>query len=160
MFYRGEIYYIEPAQKAGSEQSSGRPAIIVSNDLNNKHSSVVEVVYLTTQPKTDLPTHVSIRSSSKPSTALCEQVHSVCVDRLGNYIAMCTDNEMLMIDAALAISLNLTPPQNSKEEIKIKEVPVPQTDPALITKLETERDIYKKMYEQLLERVMKGGAEK
>lgn len=110
MFYRGEIYYIEPAQKAGSEQSSGRPAIIVSNDLNNKHSSVVEVVYLTTQPKTDLPTHVSIRSSSKPSTALCEQVHSVCVDRLGNYIAMCTDNEMLMIDAALAISLNLTPP--------------------------------------------------
>ena len=158
MFYRGEIYYIEPAQKAGSEQSSGRPAIIVSNDLNNKHSSVVEVVYLTTQPKTDLPTHVSIRSSTKPSTALCEQVHSISVDRLGNYIAMCTDNEMLMIDAALAISLNLTPPQNSEEEIirERKYIP-PQFDPALITKLETERDIYKNLYEQLLEKVMKGG---
>ena len=155
MFYRGEIYYIEPHQKSGSEQSSGRPAIIVSNDLNNKHSSVVEVVFLTTQPKTDLPTHVSIRSSTKTSTALCEQVHSISVERIGNYIASCTDNEMLMIDAALAISLNLTPPQKSEKEIiEEKKAPVFQFDPALITKLETERDIYKKLYEQLLEKMI------
>ena len=47
MFYRGEIYYVLPEGcEIGSEQHSGRPGIIVSNDLNNKYSSTLEVVYL------------------------------------------------------------------------------------------------------------------
>lgn len=78
---RGEIFYIERSYgQTGSEQVDGRPAIIVSNDENNRYSGTVEVVYLTTQPKNDLPTHVEIRSSKKPSTALCEQVNSVAVE--------------------------------------------------------------------------------
>ena len=40
--------------------SGGRPAVIVSNDKNNAKSNTVEVVYMTTKPKTDLPTHVYI----------------------------------------------------------------------------------------------------
>lgn len=46
---RGEIYYVEPFYPTtGSEQRPGRPAIIVSNNLNNEHSNVVGVVYMTT----------------------------------------------------------------------------------------------------------------
>ena len=64
---RGDIYYIESGYATvGSEQRPGRPAIVVSNDRNNEHSSTLEVVYLTTQPKHDLPTHVTIRSTSPP----------------------------------------------------------------------------------------------
>lgn len=112
MFERGNIYYITNNNSpiVGSEQASGRPAIVVSNDKNNNHSSVLEVVYLTTQPKTYLPTHVKITSSSKPSTALCEQVYSISVDRVGNWCGECTAEEMEQIDAALIISLGLTPP--------------------------------------------------
>ena len=40
-----------PAKSIGSEQRADRPAIIISNDRNNNHSSVYEVVYMTTQPK-------------------------------------------------------------------------------------------------------------
>lgn len=156
MFERGSIYYINNnAPVVGSEQSAGRPAIIVSNDKNNNHSSVLEVVYLTTQPKTDLPTHVDIRSSQRPSTALCESVYSISVDRIGNYIGACTDSEMERIDTALLISLGITPAQKPIPQEEI--TPVYDSDPAVIIKLETERDIYKNMYEQLLERVMKGG---
>ena len=51
-----EIYYIQSyGNERGSEQRAGRPAIIVSNDKGNQSSSTVEVVYLTTQPKHDLP---------------------------------------------------------------------------------------------------------
>ena len=58
---RGEIYYIESTyRETGSEQRGGRPAVIVSNDKNNENSEVVEVVYMTTKPKNDLPTHVFI----------------------------------------------------------------------------------------------------
>lgn len=61
---RGEIYYInrtDATLQSGSEQYTGRPAIIVSNDKNNEFSTTAEVVYLTTQPKRNLPTHVDIR---------------------------------------------------------------------------------------------------
>lgn len=72
---RGDIYYIvNNYQEEGSEQRAGRPAVVVSNDKGNQHSNVIEVVYLTTQPKTDLPTHIDIKSANRPSIALCEQI--------------------------------------------------------------------------------------
>ena len=75
---RGEMFYISRGGVSynGSEQHSDRPAVVVSNDKNNENSNVVEVVYMTTQPKTDLPTHVTVRSTGRPSTVLCEQVYS------------------------------------------------------------------------------------
>ena len=88
---RGEIYYIESTyRETGSEQRGGRPAVIVSNDKNNENSEVVEVVYMTTKPKNDLPTHVFIRSALSPSTVLCEQVNSVSVKRIGTLIGKLT----------------------------------------------------------------------
>lgn len=105
---RGEIFYISRGGAiTGHEQFSDRPAVVVSNDMNNENSGVIEVVYLTTQPKTDLPTHVTVRSTGRMSTALCEQVTSVSTDRVNNYIGQCSDKEMENIDIALMISLNL-----------------------------------------------------
>lgn len=105
---RGEIFYISRGGAVhGSEQQADRPAVVVSNDRNNENSNTIEVVYLTTQPKTDLPTHCVIRSTGRISTVLCEQVHSVAVERVGNYIGQCTDKEMENIDIALMISLSL-----------------------------------------------------
>lgn len=105
---RGEIYYIQSyGNECGSEQRAGRPAIIVSNDKGNQSSSTVEVVYLTTQPKHDLPTHVVIRATGKESIALCEQVHTVAVERVGDYCGECSKNEMQSVDIALLVSLSL-----------------------------------------------------
>ena len=172
---RGDIYYVERsqyAQSTGSEQWPGRPAIIVSNDKNNEFSQTVEVVYLTTRPKADLPTHIDIRSSRLPSVALCEQVTSVSVDRIGSWFAHCTDQEMQMIDAALAISLDIDCEPQVVEKViekvvekpveKIIEKPVPaetSAQPALdsseeVIRLQTERDMYKSLYEQMFERLL------
>lgn len=102
---RGEIFYIARGATSGSEQFADRPAVVVSNDENNKHSGVIEVAYLTTAPKTDLPTHVTIRSTGRTSTVLCEQVTSVSVDRVNKYIGQVSEQEMKNIDIALMISL-------------------------------------------------------
>lgn len=64
-------------------------------------------MYITTQPKEDLPTHVTIRSTGRISIALCEQVSSISTDRVNNYIGQVTDQEMKNIDIALMISLGL-----------------------------------------------------
>ena len=166
MFNRGDIYYIEKNNNtSGSEQASARPAIIVSNNKNNTYSTVVEVVYLTTQPKNDLPTHCDIHSTGKKSTALCEQIQSVSVERIGNYIGECTEQEMCMIDIALAISLGLNFKEADRSEpteavsendnnadavreaTKLSES---ERLSAVLLKTETERDLYKAMYEQVL----------
>lgn len=106
---RGEMFYISRggASYNGSEQHSDRPAVVVSNNKNNENSNVIEIVYMTTQPKTDLPTHVTVRSTGRISTVLCEQVYSVSTERVGTYIGECTDKEMENIDIALMISLQL-----------------------------------------------------
>jgi mRNA interferase MazF len=156
-YKRGEIFYIERAGDSyGSEQQAGRPAIVVSNDKNNEYSSTLEVVYLTTQPKTELPTHIDIRSTKKNSIALCEQVHTVSVQRVGDFVCNCSEYEMQMIDAALLISLGIDFEKQQKETKQ--EVVKPETSKEsgdVVVRLTTERDIYKSLYEQILERVAK-----
>lgn len=171
---------------------------MVSNNKNNENSNVVEIVYMTTQPKTDLPTHVTIRSTGKVSTVLCEQVYSVSTERVGTYIGECTDKEMENIDIALMISLQLdggiktTKKYNEtikeqQEEIDRLKAEIEQMekdhderieqieqDAAVYVeenkkianmtsskdtiRLQIERDTYKTMYEQLLNKLVNGGA--
>jgi mRNA interferase MazF len=187
---RGEIFYIARGGATnGSEQFADRPAVVVSNDENNKHSGVIEVVYMTTQPKTDLPTHVTVRSTGRLSTVLCEQVSSVSTDRVNNYIGQVSEQEMKNIDIALMISLQLSGRektskqynetiQKQQEEIeyyrnkiqamqqawKEKENEKPQEAAGeaseIVVRLETERDTYKALYEQLFERMLNGGTGK
>lgn len=149
---RGEIYYVERSSSvstAGSEMYAGRPAIIVSNEKNNANSNVFEVVYLTTQPKQDLPTHVSIRSAKRNSIALCEQISSVSEERFGDYIGVCSDLEMQQVDIALAISLGID--INEEKPVEV----VNEVNNDAIVRAETERDVYKKLYEQMLERTVR-----
>ena len=169
---RGDIFYIESVyQNEGSENRAGRPAIIVSNNKGNQTSPVVEVVYLTTRDKNELPTHVDIRSCTRPSTALCEQIDSVAKTRLGSFIAHCSDAEMMNIDIALAISLDLTFP-NTKEVVKevvvekpvevIKEVVVEKPAAYQVTSVEkeqlyravAERNLFETLYQDLLKKLI------
>ena len=109
---RGDIFYVKRSgYQVGSEQMAGRPAIVVSNDENNRHSETVEIVYLTTAPKTRLPTHVKITSAPRVSTALCEQVTTVSVERLGDYTGRCTRDEMFQIDIAIVNSVGIKIPE-------------------------------------------------
>ena len=179
---RGEIFYISRGgvSSSGSEQYADRPEIVVSNDDNNEHSRVIEVVYLTTQPKTELPTHVTIKSTGRISTALCEQVYSVSVDRVNNYVGQASEQEMKNIDIALAVSLAIGEDvkvsriyrdervKNLEEIKRLREKILSMSggnsengainhksaeDQKDILKLRRERDTYKALYEYLLERV-------
>ena len=125
---RGDIRYIESGYiTVGSEQRPGRPAIVVSNDRNNEYSSTLEVVYLTTQPKHDLPTHVTIRSTNRESIALCEQITSVAVERFGDYCGRVTEQEMSRIETAMQISLAL---DMVAGPVSVREAPPPRRIPS------------------------------
>lgn len=105
---RGEIYYVHYYPTAGHEQRGGRPAIIVSNNENNEHSSVYEVCYLTLQDKPNLPTHVYVdRGPCVRSTILCEQICSVSEDKLGDFLCRIPESLEGELNNALRVSLGL-----------------------------------------------------
>jgi mRNA interferase MazF len=125
-FYRGDIWFVKGGKAVvGSEPYGDRPAVIVSNDKGNKSSPNVEVVYLTTKDKKYLPTHAKVLGKS-PSVALCENVQTVPKDRLIDYIRTCSKTEMKRIDKALLCSFGLE---------------------------NTEDDMHKKLYEQLINKL-------
>lgn len=163
MCKRGEIYYIESYYTTGSEQRAGRPAVIVSNDRNNEHSATVEVVYLTTQPKHDLPTHVTVRGTGRDSIALCEQISTVAVERVGEFCGECNKQEMVAIETALMISLDLSMSSGTQEKVVevVKEVPMAvDTDRVVelqnkLTATNAQLEILQKMYNDLLLKAMK-----
>lgn len=108
--YRGDIFYVMPGPAYAAEiGTKGRPAVIVSPSPDRTSCETVNVVYLTTRPQAPSPVHVRICSSAYPSTALCEQVNSVHIDRLGNFYAAVTGEEMRAIDRALLVALGLDP---------------------------------------------------
>lgn len=176
-YHRGEIYYIYPrnVEYVNSEQAGGRPGIIVSNEVNNEFSRVVEVVFLTTRDKKPLPTHVAINSAKYPSTALCEQIDTIDKERIGQYINQVSNAEMNKIEQAMMISLEIsttikgtkaldlwrkTAEEWEKDEettaVPAGEIPVPASELEDVTKtpeyirLEAERNVYKELYTDLL----------
>lgn len=143
---RGDIYYIENHCSVGSEQRANRPAVVVSNDLNNQHSTTVEIVYLTTQPKADLPTHTAISGLKGPSTTLCEQITTVSVERLANYCGHVTDAEMERINAAMRISLGMKPAASAAP---------PPASVSAHSEAEVRYEMLQQMYDALIDKLVK-----
>ena len=85
---RGMIVFADLGGNKGSIQSGKRPVLICSNDMNNKYSSVLTVIPLTSKmSKRPLPTHVELNSENTPclkfkSIALCEQIITLPKDSI------------------------------------------------------------------------------
>lgn len=106
-FKRGELYDLAIDDAIGSEQQGFRPALILQNNQGNKHSKTVIVAMLTSQEKSEQPTHVELEGFGldKPSTVLLEQIRTVDKRRFGAYIGKVNQVKMAEIDMALDISL-------------------------------------------------------
>lgn len=143
--YRGDIYYVYNEGVRTADDKRARPAIIVSNDNYSNMSSCVEVVYLTSQKKTPMNTHVSVVCHT-PSTAMCESIFTVEKDRLGDFVRQCTNEEMEAIDNALMFSLGIKMPVSV----------VRRVETSADKKLEIKLEIYKGLYDELLSKMTKG----
>ena len=116
-FKRGSVYLAnlgEVTSKNGSLQGGIRPIVLVSNDLNNFHSSMISIVPLTTSKyKKKLPTHVEINTSNskieKDSVALGEQIMVIPKNYIIKDTPLFTLSEDLLkkIDIAMMIQLGI-----------------------------------------------------
>lgn len=145
-YHRGDIYYVHKYSTTGHEIATGRPAIIISNNRLNEKLKVVEVVFLTSKPRQPAPERITINSTGKLSTVICEQITSVDKACLGNPLGACTPEEMKRLDKALLASLALDDYADSRmsdDQVLLR-----------LTDIKAERDVYKKMYDDLFERMI------
>lgn len=176
---RGELYFVHLSSTYGSEQRGGRPAVIVSNNKNNTHSSTVEVVYCTLQEKNPLPTHVTIgEGKCAGSTVLCEQVTTVSKDKIGDYLYRLPDKVMEEIDRAIAVSLGIdyifdevacTKEHSADEEIRLRVKELEKENERLLDRLDDsfsaddinliqqKVNMYKELYNNLIDRLIAKG---
>jgi mRNA interferase MazF len=84
---RGEVWLADLEPTRGNEQTGQRPVLIVSTDRFNQGRSRLVVAVPFTAQRRDLPIHVEVRPPDgglrEVSFAMCEQIRSLAVDRLG-----------------------------------------------------------------------------
>ena len=97
-----EIWMADLGERSGSLQSGRRPVLVVSNDKNNRYSSVLNVIPMTTKMnKRNLPCHVEIHDYERfglnaPSTIMVEQLTVVDKKDLMFRVGKINDDMILM----------------------------------------------------------------
>lgn len=94
----------------GSEQGGIRPALVIQNDTGNLHSPTLIVAPVTSSIKPKLPVHLPISGISslrRNSTLLLEQIRVIDKSRIGKYLGSVTNVAMRLVDAAIAVSLDI-----------------------------------------------------
>lgn len=106
---RGDIFFADLSPVIGSEQDGIRPVLVVQNDFGNKYSPTVIVLPITSKEKTNLPTHIPIKSTGlkKDSYILTEQIRTLDKSRLKDKIGIVDVNTLNKVKVALKISLNI-----------------------------------------------------
>jgi mRNA interferase MazF len=109
---RGEIYLVNFDPTIGAEIQKTRPALVIQNDVANRHSPITIVAAITSQFEEPLyPTEVLIQPPEGgltiPSVTLLNQIRSVDKRRLVRRLGALAPATMARVDRAILISLGL-----------------------------------------------------
>lgn len=95
----------------GSEQGGTRPAVVVSNDINNEHSPVVVIAAMTTNEAAGrYPQNVLIAAGGplgRAGVILGGQLMTIAKERLGDYRTDLTPELVQQLNRALRVSLGV-----------------------------------------------------
>ena len=109
---RGEIYLVNFDPTVGAEIQKTRPALIIQNDISNRHSPITIVAAITSKFDEKLyPTEVLIAANEGglkiDSVILLNQIRSIDGKRLIRRLGKISGKTLKKVDTALKISLGL-----------------------------------------------------
>ena len=108
---RCDIYMADLTGDPLDRHGKVRPVIIIQNDKGNQSSDSFIAAIITSRPKKNLPTHITLGTDCglrKNSTVLCEHIVTVKGDRLLKYMGTISGTkEEKRLDRALCISLQI-----------------------------------------------------
>ena len=108
---RGEIYLVCLDPTIGSEINKTRPALIISNDINNKVAQTVTVIPITSKIEKVYPfeTLLSSQESGLPknSKVKCNQIRTIDKKRLIKSLGKVSIDKLKEIEDSLLLHLDM-----------------------------------------------------
>ncbi len=109
---RGEVYLASFDPTVGAEIKKTRPALIVQNDIANRHSPITIVAAITSRFEeplypTEVPIVVPEGGLTSDSIVLLNQVRSIDKRRLIKRLGTVHPDTMARVDRAIAVSFGL-----------------------------------------------------
>lgn len=108
---RGEIYLVSFDPALGAEIQKTRPALILQNDIGNRHSPVTIVGAITSNVQRQGPTSVLVKAPEGgldvDSIVLLNQIRTVDKRRLVKRLGVLRGTTLKQVDQVIMISLAL-----------------------------------------------------
>lgn len=104
---RGDIYWVNFDPAVGSEIQKKRPAVIVSNNLNNMYMQRVQVLPVTSNISRVYPCETLVQVRGKQGKVLADQITTVDKSRFGDFIGSVNAAEMDNISGIIKVQLDL-----------------------------------------------------
>ena len=104
---RGEVWVVNSSHTKGGEIQRTRPAVIVSNDMANKNLNRLQVLPLTSQVNKCYPGEAYVKIDGKTNKAMADQIMTVSKERLTKHIGKISSEDMIDVERALKIQLDL-----------------------------------------------------
>ncbi len=109
---RGEVYLVNFDPTMGAEIQKTRPALIIQNDLANRHSAITIVAAISSRVEepvypTEVPVRVNEGGLKTNSVVLLNQIRSIDKQRLARRLGSLGPETLVRVDRAIQISLGL-----------------------------------------------------
>ncbi|AIF82028.1 plasmid maintenance protein [endosymbiont of Acanthamoeba sp. UWC8] len=104
---RGDIYWVNLDPTVGSETKKKRPALIISNNIQNKLKRRFVIAPITSSCDKIYPFEVLITLNGQKGKVMLDQIRTVDNIRLDSYITNLSDHEMMHVDKAIKLVLAL-----------------------------------------------------
>lgn len=137
---RGEIWYIGYTDTIGSEQTIGRPLIVLSSMEGCATNPTLNGVFLTTNPEKSVHGYaVELQSTRRKSWALTNQLVTVDRRRFKDKMCKATDEDILNVENSVLQMLGI-----SREVVQ---------DNGPNEKVEFEAEYYRRLYELTMDKL-------
>lgn len=186
-YHQGQVYYIHRYPNYGAEidPKKGRPAVIISRDEDIRRYNHVMVAYFSSTGRDDQPTQSYAKIGVVQGWTRCEQIDSVdktlVGDLVGHFPVEAADDlyrcTVIAVGCEKYVKGEIEKARREGYE-SAKKVATKQEDSSSktlsgdelkawrgefdlteeVTSLRTERDMYQKMYNELLDRMLGRGA--
>lgn len=108
---RGQIWLVRLDPSVGAEIKKTRPALIISNNINNQYSLLVTVLPIIDKGENVYPFEVYLSSSTeglkKESKIKCQQIKSIDKTRLIKHVGKIPLDKIAEVESALMIHLDI-----------------------------------------------------
>lgn len=104
---RGDVWWVNFDPSLGGETRKVRPAIVLSNNIANRHLNRIQVVPITSNVDHLYPAEAYVTIQNKPGKAMADQITTATKQRLRNKICSLRADELKAVETAVKLQLGL-----------------------------------------------------